>query len=397
VIRERAPTPAVAEPLPDRALRGLIRLCASHWSLHRCLDSLYGLAVRRELADLIRADGLRLLEQAHVLELTGGAHRNDVQDLAGRALDRFERLAGQGDADAAWRVAEAHRTGFGRPGNHWRALEGYDRAAALGHPLAAERRRALAEREPIADDSHDRFGRQALLKATYARTATQHQGQLLGHHWHGFRQEGMGLRASLGIFAVAALVLSYGLLDFYFLGLGHWRPDPTRVAWGLIGRIHPPREGSARRVLPGWLRPDARDVTYTEVDPVDCSSRVVRVAERPGRVVYLHVIDAQHPLLFESQAYLNDLQHRLGDRCDVCVLYLPGLRRTDVALAWIRELAGLNAAYAHDPRGVRQLGTVDRFPMNFIIDRRGRIRQRWVGFSAALSDTALAAALAEEP
>jgi len=33
--------------------------------------------------------------------------------------------------------------------------------------------------------------------------------------------------------------------------------------------------------------------------------------------------------------------------------------------------------------------------MNFVIDRQGRIRQRWAGFSEAITETALKGALAE--
>lgn len=386
----------MAEGLPDRGLRSLIALCSRHWLLHRWLDPLHEWAVRRGLEDLTRADGFRLLERAHVQAMSPDCDRNDVQAMASRALDRFERLAGQGDAEAAFEVAEAYRTGFGRPGNHWLALEAYDRAAALGHPQAAERHRALAEREPIQDDRQGRFARQALIKATYARTTAQHHGQTLGRHLRVARVEGLGLRSSLAILGSAALILIYIFLDMYFLGLGHWRPDPTRVAWGLVGRIHPPRGGGPSMVLPGWLRQDAGDVTFTEVDQGEHTARVLTVRELQGQVVYLHVIDAQHPLLFESQNYLARLTGRLAGQCKVCILYLPGGRDTNVALMWIKEIANLNASYAHDPRGVRPLGTISAFPMNFVIDRRGRIRQRWVGFGPELTDACLAAAIAED-
>jgi hypothetical protein len=35
--------------------------------------------------------------------------------------------------------------------------------------------------------------------------------------------------------------------------------------------------------------------------------------------------------------------------------------------------------------------------MNFVVDRQGRIRQRWAGWSRELSEAALSGALAEAP
>ena len=386
----------MAEPRHHGWLRHATRVCSRHWLLHGCLEPLHALAQRRGVQDLILANAWRLLERAHAQALAGAISPGAVKALAAAALDQFEVLAQRGDAEAAFQVAEGYRTGFGRPGNHWLALDAYERAAALGHPEAGERRSLLAEHQPIQDDSQARFARQALLNATYGRSSGQVRAQALHQGYRTFREDGIGPRGVFSLFAAAALLAGYITLDFYFLGLGHWRPDPTRVAWGLVGKIHPPREGSARWVPPRWLRADARDVSFIEMDRTEAQATAYRVGDLAGRVVFLHVIDTDHPLLFESQAYLRGLKSRMAGRCDVFVLFLP---RQDalasVQLGWLQEMTQIHPCYVPNPVAVRPLGSITRFPMNFVIDRQGRIRQRWVGFGEQLTDQSLAAALAE--
>lgn len=361
------------------------------------MGPLHHFAERRGYPELIRQNGLNLLAAAHVLRLRGDEDPAHTRAMAAQALDRFELLATQGDADAAFQVAEAYRTGFGRPGNHWKALEAYDRAADLGHLEAAERRQRLAAGEAVLDDSHERFARQALLKATYGRSAGEGRA---ASTWYGIRdlwEHGIGLKATLVLLGAALLVAVYIGLDLYFFGMGHWRPDPSRVAWGLLGKINPPQDGTTHRVLPAWLRPDAQSATFDQAN-YTADGREVRtfaIGDYQGQVVLLYVVDEKHPILNESQACLLDLQERLAGRAEVLVVFIPGRTSVEVNRAWIQGISRIRVCAPLTPRSLRPLGAITTFPMTFILDRKGRIRQRWAGFGQAITEKALADALAE--
>ena len=372
------------------ATRRLTRFCARHSLLQPLLAPLYRHARQRGYRDLVRENALRLLEQAHVEHLTGGP---GAREVATQALDHFEHLAAQGDPEAALQVAEAHRTGFGRVRNHWKAVEHYQIAADLGHPEARLRLQQLQDGE-APDDGREQFARQALLKATYGRTAGRRSREL-AERFQEIRREGIGLRATLAVLLAAAVILGYITLDMYFFGLGHWRPDPTRVVWGLVGKIHPVQGQGVGRVLPGWLRPDVRSVAFTQKDLIRDSSGRFSLGEFTGRPVFLHVVDGHHPMIAESVRYLRALEDRRVAGFECFVLYLPGQEAVADANFGIQMATEIAPVLAESPRAVRPLGAIETFPMNFMIDRHGRIRQRWTGFSQDLTEQALAGALAE--
>jgi hypothetical protein len=340
----------------------------------------------------VRANALRLLEKAHVERLTA---QGDARESAEKALDRFQVLADQGDAEAAFHLAEAHRTGFGRPRNHWKALEHYRLALDLGHPRAEERLRQVEAREEVADDSHEVFGRQALLKATYARSRGEHHYQGAQDHVRERLREGVGVGSAKAMLILAALLAGYVATDIYTFGMGTWRPDPTRVVWGFLGKIHPPRDASVGRVLPGWLRPDVSSVALRVNDFKHGEAGAIRLSALKGKVVYLRVVDGRHPAVAESVPYLKNLDDRRGGDLVFYLVYIPHLEtESDVncAIQWALDVA---PALPLSPKALRPLGPIKVFPMNFIIDRHGRIRQRWAGFSEAITEEALKGALAE--
>lgn len=373
------------------ATRRLTRFCARHTLLHGLLEPLYRHARRRGYKDLVRENGLRLLEQAHVEHLTGGP---EVGELAGRALDHFEHLAGHGDPEAAFHLAEAHRTGFGRVRNHWLALEHFQKAADLGHSGARLRLQQIQDGD-VPEDTREHFARQALLKATYGRRPGRLRPRELAEKVRELRQEGVGLRATLAMLAAAGLILGYITLDMYFFGMGHWRPDPSRVVWGLFGKIHPVTGQGIGRVLPGWLRPDVRSVAFTQKDLIRETSGAYRLGDFTGRPVFLHVIDGRHPLIAESVRFLRALEDRRGGRYECLVVYITGHEHVADANFGIQMAAEIAPVLADGPRSLRPLGAIETFPMNFMIDRHGRLRQRWTGFSPELIERSLAGALAE--
>jgi hypothetical protein len=388
--------PPVPRPALEAGTHRLVRLCTRHWFLRGWLDPLHRFAERHGYHALVRDNAVRLLEAAHIHRLRNDLDPGATRELATRALDGFERLAATGDADAAFEVAEAHRTGFGRPGNHWKALDAYARAADLGHSGAAERRALLAEREPIQDDAQERFARRALLKATYAqgqRPEWTTAGRDLRERW-----EGVGVRAGLVALGAAALIAGYILLDFTFFGTGHWRPDPARVAWGIIGKIHPPRSSDARRVWPAWLRPDVTSAQFSQDDYCNETgppSRQFALGDLQGRVVLLHVVSEGGPLMQESIACFHDLEKRYAGQVEVVVVLLPGHSFSASIQAWVQILGDVRLCVPTDPRSLRPLGAMKVFPMTYVLDRRGRVRQRWVGFGAAITEEGVRAALAE--
>ncbi|BDU73651.1 hypothetical protein METEAL_28250 [Mesoterricola silvestris] len=360
--------------------------------LHGFLDPLYRHAERRGCDALVRENALRLLERAHVERLTGG---EEAPEAATKALDRYAVLAARGDADAAFQVAEAHRTGFGRPRNHWKALEHYRMALDLGHPEAPRRLRQLEEGEPVEDPAFEAFGRRALLRSTYAPDRGRRHVRSLAEGARELRREGVGRRGVRVLLGSALALGAYLALDIYFFGMGAWRPDPGRVVWGLFGKIHPPKGTGLGRVLPGWLRPYARSVTFELADVIHQRAGSYCLGDFQGKVVFLHLVDGRHPTIHEAVPYLRKLDARRGPDFESFILYVRRLERAqDVhdALQWALEIA---PAVAPNAKAVRPLGTVSTYPANFVIDRKGRIRQRWTGFSEALTEEAIQGALAE--
>jgi len=373
--------------------RRLTRLCSRHWLLHRFLDPLYRHAERRGYDPLVRENAERLLERAHVERLTGGA---EAAEAAVAALDRFAVLAAKGDADAAFRVAEAHRIGFGRPRNHWKAIEHYQVALDLGHPEAELRLRQVQDGEAVDDASFEASGRAALLKATYAPDQGHRRARDLAETARELRREGVGHRGAMILLGLALAVFGYLALDIYFFGMGAWRPDPGRVVWGVFGKIHPPRGTGVGPVLPGWLRPDAGSVTFAVEDVIHGRGGSFRLADFRGKVVYLHVVDGHHPTVHEAVSYLRELDGRRSSDFESFILYVPFMEKVkDVhfGIQWALEIA---PAVATSAKAVRPLGAVTVFPANFVIDRKGRIRQRWTGFSEAITEEAIKGALAEK-
>jgi len=107
------------------------------------------------------------------------------------------------------------------------------------------------------------------------------------------------------------------------------------------------------------------------------------------------VVDGNHPAVFESVPYLRSLADRRDPAQDFFLVYLPGREKEGVVNGWIQYAYDLVPVMPESPRAMRPLGGMKVFPMTFIIDRHGRIRQRWAGFSQTLTEEALKAALAE--
>lgn len=150
------------------------------------------------------------------------------------------------------------------------------------------------------------------------------------------------------------------------------------------------------RVLPGWLRPDARGVAFTLSDQRGGSaSGTFTLGDFQGKVVLLCLVDGMHPAPSEAVTYLRDLARMNDPGFKFHLLYQP--RREDGASAstWIEFAYDLTPALPAGPKAFRPLGEVRTFPTFFVIDRKGRIRQRWAGFGQALTDAAIQAARAE--
>jgi hypothetical protein len=268
-------------------------------------------------------------------------------------------------------------------------------AKALGHAGAQARLQQLEAREEVADDAGAAFGRRALLKATYARPASERHARTLGARLTALRQFMAGMRGAVVLLGGACLLLGYLVLDIYFFGMGAWRPDPSRVVWGLFGKIHPPKDDSATRVLPAWLRPDVRSVTFSINDLNRQTWSQHRLGDFQGKVVYLQVVDAKHPAVAESIAFLKALDASQDPSFKFFLLYVPALEDGNVASGYTQFALDFAPGLPVGPKSYRPLGVIGTFPMNFVLDRRGRVRQRWTGFSQTLTEAAIKGALAE--
>jgi thiol-disulfide isomerase/thioredoxin len=185
-----------------------------------------------------------------------------------------------------------------------------------------------------------------------------------------------------GLGATASLLLVVGALG----GLGYMLLRGT----GFLGR------GDTRVAVPG-----KRDAAG-EVVLVDEQGRRRTLAEFHGKVVLVDVWATWCPPCRSSLPGLAAMQAEALKHGEASPLAVVPISVDEGGLATVRrflaENPGLNLvsyAPANGRESIAPLGEISGIPASFVLDRQGRIRQRWAGYIPGFAEQAVKDALEE--
>lgn len=149
-------------------------------------------------------------------------------------------------------------------------------------------------------------------------------------------------------------------------------------------------------------RPGARNGAATATPAVDTVSfrdaegRRGSLADFRGKVVVVDVWATWCPPCRRSLPEVAELQKRGGGDYAVLAISVDreGFGAVKPFLTEHPEL-GLQAVIPENGQALAPFGEIEGIPTTLIIDRQGRLRERWSGYYAGRAEKALQAALAE--
>lgn len=158
----------------------------------------------------------------------------------------------------------------------------------------------------------------------------------------------------------------------------------------LLGPIACRPERSAEGV-PANKRPEVGSVTFRDVQ-----GRQGSLAEFAGKVVLVDVWATWCPPCRKSLPEVAELQKKAGSDYAVLAISVDreGFGAVQPYLAANPGL-GLSAVVPAEARSLEPFGEIRGIPTTLVIDRNGRLRERWSGYAPGRAEKALQEALRE--
>ncbi len=148
--------------------------------------------------------------------------------------------------------------------------------------------------------------------------------------------------------------------------------------------------------MPGCRRTRVEGDTGT-VTYLDETGRRGSLAEHRGKVVLVDVWATWCPPCRASLPEVAALQKRGGSNFVVVAISVDrgGWQEVRPFLAKHPDM-GLQAVVPAEANSLDSLGAVNAIPTTLVLDRRGRIRERWLGHHPGRAEKAIESALAEK-
>jgi len=171
--------------------------------------------------------------------------------------------------------------------------------------------------------------------------------------------------------------------------LRRWIPVACWVA--LLSLSACDRSGPGHGVIPADQRQSVAAVTY-----LDSSGTRHTLAEHLGQVVVVDVWATWCPPCQRSLPEIAELQRREDKAFAVLAISVDRKGWDDVRpYLGANPQLGLRAALPWDDHSLEPFGAIRGIPTTLIVDRQGRLRERWSGYDPGGADRALKSALAE--
>lgn len=128
----------------------------------------------------------------------------------------------------------------------------------------------------------------------------------------------------------------------------------------------------------------------------DASGQVRTLAEYGGKVVLIDVWATWCPPCRKSLPEVAGLQKKGGEDFVVLAVSVDRGGWADVApFLQANPALGLEALVPGPGEGLNPFGSIAAIPTTLVVDRQGRLRERWSGYAPGRAEQALAAALKE--
>ncbi len=318
----------------------------------------------------------------------GLAYRDGSHDVARDRILACQHLriaAEAGQTQAMVDLAELLFWGLGGElPNRDEARAWLERARTAGHPGLTGEEIDLRLAATLAGPGESTPGEQKL--------------QEVRHRWH----QDLGPRFSRGFLAVASVLL-FGILVHQTYRNTSWlgRRDRNRIVWGeAMNRVVAPRDPHATIPIPAAKRARVEPFPYVVVKDDGGLEPTRETSALLGRPVMLVLARGRYPAFRETLTEMDALTLEYRDRAAVLSCFI--LQNEDAGGAVTVQAWLGNVKYFHLPLAIVQkgmdqpaLGDLSLTPVTLVLDREGRIRQRWVGYQPGLMKAALDGALLE--
>jgi len=347
-------------------------------------------SARKLELDASRGDPGACFELGQAFQHGSFSHPRDRQ-LARRWL---LKAAEAGHMEAAVQLSSLLQWGLGGGKDLPESARWLRRAAESGHPGAIkELSRCLEIGDGMEADSAEAEEWKSRLANVLPEPKTEpaalrqsaFQERIADLH-----ENGVGIHVSRIMLGGAFLILAFAGWKTFIrnVPLGHRAKD--REVWGDFGQRVKAQGGNLVPVVPQADRQLIGALAYMVQDTRGTKGDLKDVK---GRIGLLCVIRGKAPAFRESVPEWREIKGNA--EVESVLLYLVEGENPGLVFAVFRDELFVGLATPMDPSQLIPLGDLSDTPVTFVVDRQGRIRQRWVGFEKGLMKRAVEEALAE--
>lgn len=312
------------------------------------------------------------------------------------------RAAESGHVEAAFQVSNLMRWGLGGEKDVTASNGWLRKAAEAGHLGAMkELSRYLSTGDGMAMNGVEAEAWQARIAAMPTSTSAPIAAPNLlpanafRTRFEEIREEGIGVVGSRVMLVIAFSLLGFATWNTFIrnVPIAMGAHSKTREVWGDFGQRMKARGDG---VIPVVAIPDRIKIPALAYRLQGDNHALGDVKNALGKIVLLCVIHGKMPAFRESVAEWRDLNAR--NDLEAVLLYVPEGEdpgQLEAVYATFQIELHVPLATPENKAQLEALGDLSDTPVTFVLDREGRIRQRWIGFEPGLMKKAVDEAMAE--